>query len=294
MANKSQSQRYRPSRQYNPVDAPNFPGASRIFNDALRLIWAEFSKIRQSVRMAHDHDSLVIEPVRPRDFQVRFADGSPGWDPGLGRGPYYWDEQTEQWVKLSGEVVDPTGDPPSTGLSDHGALGGLGDDDHLQYLTNARGDARYYLQSEVDTLRAAKIGSVVEDTTPQLGGYLDLNSKGITGELTAAVTLAAGDLCYLNSNGKMAKADATTEATSKTLIAICTEALAADAVGTFLLKGYYVTSGLTAGDILYIDTTAGGWTNTAPTSLANVVRILGYALSTTQIFFDPDKTWIEV
>jgi hypothetical protein len=29
------------------------------------------------------------------------------------------------------------------GASDHGALTGLGDDDHPQYLNNARGDARY-------------------------------------------------------------------------------------------------------------------------------------------------------
>jgi hypothetical protein len=29
------------------------------------------------------------------------------------------------------------------GTSDHGALTGLSDDDHPQYLTQARGDARY-------------------------------------------------------------------------------------------------------------------------------------------------------
>lgn len=31
------------------------------------------------------------------------------------------------------------------GSSDHGAMTGLGDDDHPQYLNNARGDARYAL-----------------------------------------------------------------------------------------------------------------------------------------------------
>ena len=34
-------------------------------------------------------------------------------------------------------------DLPSGGVTDHGMLTGLADDDHLQYLTNARGDARY-------------------------------------------------------------------------------------------------------------------------------------------------------
>ena len=36
-----------------------------------------------------------------------------------------------------------TGAPVSTGVTDHAALTGLGDDDHTQYLTNGRGDARY-------------------------------------------------------------------------------------------------------------------------------------------------------
>lgn len=42
------------------------------------------------------------------------------------------------------------------GVSDHGALTGLSDDDHTQYLTQARGDARYYTESETDTLLAGK------------------------------------------------------------------------------------------------------------------------------------------
>lgn len=38
------------------------------------------------------------------------------------------------------------------GVTDHGALTGLADDDHIQYLTAARGDLRYYTQTEVDAL----------------------------------------------------------------------------------------------------------------------------------------------
>jgi hypothetical protein len=39
-----------------------------------------------------------------------------------------------------------------TGVSDHGLLTGLSDDDHTQYLTQGRGDARYYTESEIDGL----------------------------------------------------------------------------------------------------------------------------------------------
>lgn len=42
------------------------------------------------------------------------------------------------------------------GATDHGALTGLGDDDHPQYHTDARGDARYYTQSQIDTSLSGK------------------------------------------------------------------------------------------------------------------------------------------
>lgn len=42
------------------------------------------------------------------------------------------------------------------GATDHGALTGLADDDHPQYLTQARGDARYYTETEIDSLLSGK------------------------------------------------------------------------------------------------------------------------------------------
>lgn len=33
---------------------------------------------------------------------------------------------------------------------DHGSISGLGDDDHIQYLNNTRGDARYYTKTQLD------------------------------------------------------------------------------------------------------------------------------------------------
>ena len=48
----------------------------------------------------------------------------------------------------------------SGGVTDHGALTGLADDDHAIYHTNARGDARYYLKSEVDAALAGKAAVV--------------------------------------------------------------------------------------------------------------------------------------
>ena len=43
-----------------------------------------------------------------------------------------------------------------TGITAHAGLTGLGNDDHTQYLTNARGDARYHVKATVDTALGLK------------------------------------------------------------------------------------------------------------------------------------------
>lgn len=140
---------------------------------------------------------------------------------------------------------------------------------------------------------SAGSSDVVDDTTPQLGGNLDLNGKGFTEELTAGELLAAGDLVYLKDDGKMWKADASADSTADTLLAVSLDTPAADATGTFLLHGKYTTTGLTAGSPYYVSETGGAFTATAPTTTASVVRIVGYALSTTVLYVKPDGTYVE-
>lgn len=137
------------------------------------------------------------------------------------------------------------------------------------------------------------LGNVVDDTTPQLGGDLDLNTNGLTEEFTAAETLANGDLCYINGSGEMAKADADAEATADSLLGLCTETISASATGTFLLFGKFTTSGLTAGANYYVSTALGEITATAPSATGDIIRIVGTALSTTVLFFNPDRTYVE-
>jgi len=43
-----------------------------------------------------------------------------------------------------------------TGITAHAGLTGLGNDDHTQYLTNARGDVRYHLKATIDTALGLK------------------------------------------------------------------------------------------------------------------------------------------
>lgn len=84
------------------------------------------------------------------------------------------------------------------GVSDHGALTGLADDDHPHYHTDARGDARYYTQSAADAAFApaahvADTGNPHAVTAAQAGAYTTsevdaaLASKADTGHDHAGV-----------------------------------------------------------------------------------------------------------
>ncbi len=138
------------------------------------------------------------------------------------------------------------------------------------------------------------LANLVDDTTPQLGGPLDLNAKPITEILTAGENLSAGDLCYLKSDGKFWKANASAQSTAAGMFALANASINANANGEFILMGRFTTSELITGSIYFIDTLAGQITETKPSSSGQIVRIIGYALSATVLFFNPDQTFIEI
>ena len=49
-----------------------------------------------------------------------------------------------------------------------------------------------------------------------------------------------------------------------------------------------------AGDVLYLDTTNGLLTATAPSASGNIVRVCGYNLGGNRVYFDPSKDWLEI
>jgi hypothetical protein len=160
------------------------------------------------------------------------------------------------------------------------------------------------------------LSNVVEDLTPQLGGNLDLNQKSIVfdpsptddhtwnGEVftgTAGENLAIFETCYLKSDGKYWKTDASAEATAKGKIVMATAAISADATGVFLQRGYIRDDStdewdgtLAAADEMYLSETAGNLTDTAPTTSSAIVRIIGWMESATVLYFNPDATYVEL
>jgi len=79
------------------------------------------------------------------------------------------------------------------GTSDHGELIGLSDDDHTQYHTDARGDARYYTQSQVDGLVASASGISYHDNTYHTEEYVTISELTSTsGVLNDKISVIAG------------------------------------------------------------------------------------------------------
>ena len=121
--------------------------------------------------------------------------------------------------------------------------------------------------------------------------------------------LPLSEIHYLRTNGSWAQADADVEAASKAILGI---GLGAPQTVGVLIKGFVRVayteilntpgSGAVDGLPVYLSPTAGHFDFTAPSSSGQFVRIVGYAIddftdsgnTDVLIWFDPDKTWIEV
>jgi hypothetical protein len=96
-------------------------------------------------------------------------------------------------------VSDPGGTPLSkkvtlaalTSVTDHGGLVGLADDDHTQYHTDARGDARYYTETEMGAVATPSGASLVgvEDSDAH---YTGADVEAVLAEINANAITHAG------------------------------------------------------------------------------------------------------
>jgi hypothetical protein len=131
----------------------------------------------------------------------------------------------------------------------------------------------------------------------------NLGTANVAGEVVyfgGGTGLTAGNLVYLNSSGNWADADADATGTSTGLLGIALSTTGAAGVlvrgnARFTANGSY-TAMSTIGAQLYISATAGAFTQTAPSSAGQIVRIIGYVESTAndQLYFCPDTTWIQL
>jgi len=111
-----------------------------------------------------------------------------------------------------------------------------------------------------------------------------------TRTVTAGENLAAGDLIYLDSAGEAFKADANSEA--KEAIGFVLASVTAAATGTVYFGSGIITglTGLTAGARYFLSaSTAGGISTSKPTGASDIIQQAGFALSTTEFYFEPQS-----
>ena len=106
-----------------------------------------------------------------------------------------------------------------------------------------------------------------------------------------------GELCYYKSDGSWAAADADAAATSGGCLLAIALGTDPDSDG-MLLRGMFTLDHDpgTVADVLYVSTTAGDITSTAPSGNGDIVRIVGYCLDSSngQIWFNPSNDFIEI
>jgi len=122
----------------------------------------------------------------------------------------------------------------------------------------------------------------------------DTKYSGTTMTGTAGENVAFGNVCYMKSDGKLWKADANGTGTYPAKV-IALGTISADASGTFLVLGKVRNDAWnwTIGGNIYLSTTAGDMTQTAPSATDEVIQVLGTAFPNADtILFNPSGDYI--
>lgn len=142
------------------------------------------------------------------------------------------------------------------------------------------------------TIQAGIIDYVIEPASD------DTYEGESSNDLAAGYTTTQWDLVYLASaDSRWELADADAAATSgQVLLALAAQGSITDGNAlTVVFRGIVRNDGwtwTTPGAPLYVSTTAGAMTETAPSGTDDVVRVVGYVLSDDAIYFCPETDWI--
>ena len=131
---------------------------------------------------------------------------------------------------------------------------------------------------------------VIEPTTDQSADGPNTASKN-AGEVVTVM-----DCVYMAGTGVWMLTDADSEATSKGLLGIALESKTSGEPMKVALPGCIVRNDAwtwaTVGAPLYLSTTMGGITDTAPSGTDDVVRVIGWVLTDNCIYFNPSPDYI--
>jgi hypothetical protein len=158
---------------------------------------------------------------------------------------------------------------------------------------SAGGNSSLLVKSDEIT---AKANIVLDGKNIQLDTAVSAStSSGTIIKIGSTVSMSAGQVVYgSNSMGSLIWAGTDADTGTKNILGL--------ALGTsptsdgILLNGIYheASHGFTVGLPLYISTTGGEMTTTAPSGSGDYVRVVGYAIDANHIYFCPDNTWVEI
>lgn len=149
------------------------------------------------------------------------------------------------------------------------------------------------------------LASVADDPTPELSGNLVLGIRTVeysvpqsSGQFSGESVLATVDSnAYGNGAAMSMSADGTFDNSDADVDSPCRALATTNGTGTIrlLLKGFYHMSSWswTAGQDLYVSNTPGELTHTAPTGAGDFIQKVGFAWSSSVIYFDPGLAVVE-
>jgi hypothetical protein len=159
-------------------------------------------------------------------------------------------------------------------------------------LTGSTGSGTF-VGATSPTLVTPTIGAATATTVAYNSGPATSTVSGEIFTGTAGENLIFGDIVYIKSDGKLWKGNAAT-ATLFPAQFMSTATISANATGIFLRDGFATLSSWTwtVGAPLYLATSAGTMTQTAPSATDQCIQVLGFALSATVISFRPSPDYI--
>tara|TARA_Y100001937_G_scaffold119429_1_gene175163 strand:+ start:1340 stop:2935 length:1596 start_codon:yes stop_codon:yes gene_type:complete len=176
-----------------------------------------------------------------------------------------------------------------------------GNDEITQIELKTQAAINIRLTDDTIDLNSSAINSPSSNTQTFFNGQntrrqLKVNSSssaynGETIVLHSASTTAGKVYGKSNFAATWTEADADSDITTN-LLAVATGSTSANGM---LTRGvfYKASHGFTLGRPLYVSNTAGVLTNTAPSGAGDYVRVVGYAIDSSNIFFCPDNTWVQ-
>ena len=134
-------------------------------------------------------------------------------------------------------------------------------------------------------------------TSPLIYGEFDNDLCRVNGNLQRVIygsteTTTSGTIHIRDNTDWATQADATDNTASTGLLGIALGSAANAGLVLFGDVDYTITGNV--GIPVYLDTTAGGLTTTAPTGSGNIVRVMGYIIGTNKVFFNPSNDWLEI